>query len=203
MQIITFSCLESWYNPLHRAQRYALRFLPQILLAAGQTSNLFSLARDENFLSAQENAFPSEPDIALQTLAAARDAADLAGLASLVAEFQLTYSDRIEMLLIESPVRCWKRTNDFERSWWLVSHQDGWKSVLTALNFLGVLHRTGHLDKCRIGLQKLAENPSLRLIPPAWQDCARRLLGNLSDVDINAMSTLRECCGGDSLLLND
>jgi hypothetical protein len=93
------------------ARRYLVRNGPQHLLDEARHVELFALAHNELFLSAQAEELPAEPEAPLRTLQAALIAAARRDDAAGMAEFLLRHAQRTHALQAESPLVALRRGN--------------------------------------------------------------------------------------------
>src|SRR5262249_46380803 len=86
------------------ARRYVFRHGPRHLLDEDRREQLYLLARDEAFLSAQSAELAGEPEASLGSLQAALTASGRSDDAGGMAEFLLRHAKAAEVLQMESPL---------------------------------------------------------------------------------------------------
>jgi hypothetical protein len=166
----------------------ALRELPYHLLEGKFNEELFQVARDEVFLTAQERSFPNEPELYLQTSQLAIDGAARIDDAGRIAEFVLAHARQIAQASRELPISA-LRTGQTERAWKLTDLYEIERCVLWYLLLAWELNSNGRVEEAKETLSRISQRKLVRL--PDWQGgFAATLLLHAFEVDEAAFAAL-------------
>lgn len=157
--------------------------LPAHLLRAGMHAELFDLARDNNFIKTVAEVFPQDPQLPLEALQHALDAAAHLDDAALMAEFVLAHALRRARVAGESPLDT-LRQGDLERAWELADLHSAESCALWHLVLAWDLKERGRSDEARATLQRLSQRDLPRMRHSYWVSrCAVQLLARIAAVD--------------------
>jgi hypothetical protein len=179
----------------------ALRDLPYHLLEGKQSEELFRVAREEVFLTAQKRSFPDEPELYLQTIQSAIEGAARIDDAARMAEFVLAHARQVVEASQESPLDA-LRSGQLARAWKLADLYDSERCVLWHLLLAWELKDEGKLDDGRATLERIEkkELPQLSygeipangiIVMKDWRSrSAVEMLAQAFDMDVDLASLL-------------
>jgi hypothetical protein len=154
------------------AQGYVLRHGPAHLAEAGRREDLSALARDEEFLRAQDEALADDPAASLGTLRAALAAALGDEDPPVIVEFVLACARRADDLRRESPLEA-LQAGSLERARRLADLFPAERRLLWYLVLMGELRDAGRADEAR-ALASMVEGVVSGL--PSWSGFAAAVL---------------------------
>jgi len=172
---------------------YVLRHYAEHLRKAKRWEELYKLARDEEFASAQLQQLLDEPDLSLKTVQTALLGAAEEDKAEIIAEFLLLHARLVDSP--ESPLEG-LRSRSLERAWRLA---DGWeieRCILWYLLLTWELKDEGKLEQARETLDRLQQQnlPRFQIgTATHWQgDYAAYLLAHIFEVNEEACIALQQ-----------
>ena len=110
-------------------RRYILRFYGEHLSEDALVDELYTLARDQDFLQAQSTLYPEQPSLPLKVIQLALQGAAGRDDGKSMAEFLLMHAYRVHEVLLETPLTA-LRSGDSHRAWQLVAMAEASKRVL-------------------------------------------------------------------------
>ena len=179
----------------HRQEKhsdYVLRHYAEHLRKAKRWEELYKLARDEEFASAQLQQLLDEPYLSLKTVQTALLGAAEEDKAEIIAEFLLLHARLVDSP--ESPLEG-LRSRRLERAWRLA---DGWdieRCILWYLLLTWELNEEGKLEQARETLDRLQQKnlPRFQIRATHWQgDYAAYLLAHIFEVNEEACIALQQ-----------
>jgi hypothetical protein len=170
-------CAKWRNNPSH----YALRYYAEHLGEAKRWEELYELAHNEEFVTAQRQQLPEQPDLPLKTvhraLSGTAETDDAAGMA----EFMLLHAGRlIQITTQESPLEA-LRAGSITKAWALAEQFDSERCILWYLLLAWVLAKdatqdTEKMEQACKTLERLQQRDLPRLSTYWMDDCAVYLL---------------------------
>jgi hypothetical protein len=165
---------------------YALRHYAEHLRDVKRWEELYAIAHDKDFASAQQQHLPDEPDLPLKTVQTALLGAAEEDKAEIMAEFLLVHAHRLgQTNAQESPLDA-LRSGSLERAWKLADQFEIERCVLWYLLLAWELKDEGKLDEARETLERLQEKDLPRFQihwSTQWQsEYAEYLLGHIFEV---------------------
>jgi hypothetical protein len=150
---------------------YGLRHYAEHLGKAKRWEELYAIARNPDFASAQQQQLPDEPDLPLKTVQAALLGAAEEDKAERMAEFVLIHAHRLGQTNDqESPLDA-LRSGSLKRAWILADQYEIERCILWYLLLAWELKDEGKLDDAQETLERLHEKELPRLsIHRDWQD---------------------------------
>jgi hypothetical protein len=172
---------------------YALRHYAEHLGKTKRWEELYAIAQDKDFASAQQRQLPDEPDLPLKTVQTALLGAAEEDNAEIMAEFLLLHAHRLgQTKAQESPLEA-LRSGSLKRAWKLAEQFELEHCVLWYLLLVWELKDTDRLEEAREILERLQYkklHPFSSYAPTLWQgDYAAYFLAHLFD-------THEEVCTG-------
>ncbi len=168
--------------------RYALRHYPAHLVAAQAWPALYALAEDAAFRAAQAHAFPTEPDLPLQTIHTALRGAITAEDGGMIATMLLLHARQVGQVRQESPLDA-LRAGSRERAQKLADLADPHRRVLWYLLLAWELADSGGGTEATALLDRLRAADLPRL--DSWQgDLAVAALAALVNTDAAGVADL-------------
>lgn len=156
--------------------------LPHHLLNAEAYDDLFVLARDGSFSEAVAGVFPADPQLALEALRKAIEAAARLDDAARIAEFLLAHARRRADLAAESPLDALGRSG-VDRAWELADMHPADRCALWHLILAWELKDAGRTEQARATLDRLAQRELPRLSHSHWPArCAVAVLAKIAGV---------------------
>ncbi|MGB7439771.1 MAG: toll/interleukin-1 receptor domain-containing protein [Coleofasciculaceae cyanobacterium] len=165
---------------------YGLRYYAEHLRDMKRWEELYAIARDEDFASAQQQQLPEEPDLSLKTVQTALLGAAEEDKAEIMAEFLLLHAHRlVQTNTQESPLEA-LRSGTLQRALRLADQYDIERCVLWYLLLAWELKDEDKLEEARGTLEKLQEK-ELPRFPIHWstqwqREYARYLLAHIFEV---------------------
>ncbi|MEQ9484478.1 MAG: ATP-binding protein [Coleofasciculus sp. F4-SAH-05] len=136
---------------------YALRHYAEHLGKAKRWEELYAIARNPYFASAQQQQLPDEPDLPLKTVQAALLSAAEEDKAERMAEFVLVHAHRLgQTNAQESPLDA-LRSGSLKRAWILADQYEIERCILWYLLLAWELKDQGKLDDAREALERLQQ----------------------------------------------
>lgn len=178
--------------PKHHSA-YALRHYAEHLSDAKRWEELYKLARDEEFASAQWQQLLDEPNLSLKTVQTALLGAAEEDNPEIMAEFLLVHAHRLDRTL-ESPLDA-LRKGSLERAWRLADRLEIERCILWYLLLTWELNDEGKLEQARETLDRLQQKnlPRFQIRATHWQgDYAAYLLAHIFEVNEEACITLQQ-----------
>ena len=177
---------------------YALRYYAEHLGKVKRWEELYAIARDEDFASAQQQQLPDEPDLPLKTVQTALLGAAEEDKAEIMAEFLLVHVHRLgQTNAQESPLDA-LRGGSLGRAWKLADLYGIEHRVLWYLLLAWELKDKGRSKEARETLEKLQQKEipsgfSTRYTATDWlSDLAVYFLAYVFEVDENICSALEQ-----------
>lgn len=181
--------------------RYVLRYYAEHLRQIKRWGELFTIARDEAFASAQQDRLPDEPDLPLKTLQKALLGAAETDDAAAISEFVVLHAHCLmQTIAQDSPLTC-LQTGNLKRAWELADMFEIERSILWYLLLAWELKDTGRLDKAQATLERLRRKKLVRLSSPqialeavqaSYANYAAYLLAYVSDISKHAFTDLKQ-----------
>jgi len=133
---------------------YGLRYYAEHLGLAKRWQELYELARNQEFVTAQRQHLPEQPDLPLKTVQIALSGAGETDDAGGMAEFLLVHAGRVMQIAQESPLEA-LRSGSLKRAWILADQYEIERRILWYLLLAWELKDEGKLDEARETLDKL------------------------------------------------
>jgi len=149
---------------------YALRYYAEHLRDVKRWEELYAIARDENFASAQQQQLPDEPDLLLKTVQIALQGAAEEDKAEKMAEFVLVHAHRLgQTNAQESPLDA-LRSGNLKRALALADMYESERSVLWYLLLAWELKDKNKVEEAHTVLKQLLQKElphfSVHFFPP-------------------------------------
>ena len=171
---------------------YVLRHYAEHLRKAKRWEELYKLARDEEFASAQLQQLLDEPDLSLKTVQTALLGAAEEDNPEIMAEFLLLHARLVDSP--ESPLEA-LRYRSLERAWRLADRLEIERCILWYLLLTWELNDEGKLEQARETLDRLQQKnlPRFQIGATHWQgDYAAYLLAHIFEVSEEACIALHQ-----------
>jgi hypothetical protein len=133
---------------------YGLRYYAEHLGLAKRWGELYELARNQEYVTAQRQHLPEQPDLPLKTVQIALSGAGETDDAGGMAEFLLVHAERVMQIAQESPLEA-LRSGSLKRAWILADQYEIERRILWYLLLAWELKDEGKLDEARETLDKL------------------------------------------------
>jgi hypothetical protein len=173
--------IDYWAKWRNNPSHYALRYYAEHLGEAKRWEELYELAHNEEFVTAQRQQLPEQPDLPLKTvhraLSGTAETDDAAGMA----EFMLLHAGRlIQITTQESPLEA-LRAGSITKAWALAEQFDSERCILWYLLLAWVLAKdatqdTEKMEQACKTLERLQQRDLPRLSTYWMDDCAVYLL---------------------------
>lgn len=175
---------------------YALRHYAEHLSELKQWEDLYAIARDKDFASAQQQQLSDEPDLPLKTVQTALLGAAEEDKAEIMAKFLLVHAHRLgQTNAQESPLDA-LRSSSLERAWKLADMYEIEHRILWYLLLAWELKDTARLEEAQETLERLQHKQLPRLSNhPAtdWQsDYAAYFLAHVFEVSEDTCAALEQ-----------
>ncbi|MEG5041729.1 MULTISPECIES: AAA family ATPase [unclassified Microcoleus] len=171
---------------------YVLRHYAEHLRKAKRWEELYKLARDEEFASAQLQQLLDEPNLSLKTVQTALLGAAEEDNPEIMAEFLLLHARLVDSP--ESPLEA-LRYRSLERAWRLADRLEIERCILWYLLLTWELNDEGKLEQARETLDRLQQKnlPRFQIGATHWQgDYAAYLLAHIFEVNEEACIALQQ-----------
>jgi len=171
---------------------YVLRHYAEHLRKAKRWEELYKLARDEEFASAQLQQLLDEPNLSLKTVQTALLGAAEEDNPEIMAEFLLLHARLVDSP--ESPLEA-LRYRSLERAWRLADRLEIERCILWYLLLTWELNDEGKLEQARETLDRLQQKnlPRFQIGATHWQgDYAAYLLAHIFEVSEEACIALHQ-----------